>query len=459
MTKLNSFDSLYIFSKKQNLIFLALCNFIFVFCFFGGGEPQLNFNLGLMFISSMFLIFGLAINNSYYIISRVPVYVKYFLIAPIILPLIQLIPIPADILASFPGQELRFDVLHLVGKSTTWQPISLAPKETAYTAAMGIFFLGFLIACIAIERQKFDFLALSLVIMVAIGALIGALQSSGAYPFLKFYEHAHNNAATGFFANKNHMALILSVSLLITKNLIFEKKWKHSQILFFSFTIFVFVSVVSTNSRAGILLVIIAIIFTNSAYLNNISNKMIAILILPFVSFLYYVYSSNIFNKVYMRFSDLSIDGRWDFLINSTSMMRDFFIFGSGYGSFSSIYMTREGIDSVYPFYTNHLHNDFLQLFIEGGLLSLVILAFLAFLIYKAWRASSTSQSSRSAVQTGLSIIALFAIHSVVDYPLRRPAAIVYFCIGLAYLIRELISEEDLSPKPNTSIAKRLTAG
>lgn len=446
MTKVNLFRNIPNIIKKQNFVFLALCIFIISFSFFGGAEPQLNLNFGMMFLSSIFLIMALAINNSYSILSKTPIYVKYLLIAPVILPLIQLIPIPPDILANFPGQDLRFEVLNLVGKTTVWQPLSLAPKETAYTAAMSIFFFGFLTACIAVKPKEFDFLVLLLVIIAVIGTVVGALQSSGAYPFLKFYDHGHNNAVTGFFANKNHMALILSVSLVLSKTLLDRQEWKYSRFLFFSLTIFIFISVVATNSRAGILLVTIAIIITNFIYLKNISRKIFVIFGLLTGVLLYYVSSSTTFNVVYARFSDVSDDGRWDFLVNSTAMLRDFFIFGSGYGSFSRIYITRESIAAVSPFYTNHLHNDFLQTFIEGGLLSLVILVLLVFSIFKAWRASSKSPSSRVAARAGLSIIVLFAVHSIVDYPLRRPAAIVYFCIGLAYLIRELLPTEVLSP-------------
>lgn len=446
MTKSNFTDNSDIIQKKQNLVFFALCVFVSIFCFFGGAEPNLNFNLGLMFVSSVFLIFAIAVNNSYSIFSRTPSYVKYLFMAPIILPLIQLIPMPTDILANLPGQELRFEVLLLVGENLAWQPLTLAPKETAYTAAMSIFFIGFLIACIAVERSRFDFLVRLLVMIAIISAMVGALQSSGAYPFLKFYNHAHNNALTGFFANKNHMALILSVSLILSKNIIDKQKWKYSRFLFFAFTIFISISVIATNSRAGLFLVIIAIIITNYTFLKNIPKKIFSILLSGTSLLIYYISFSASFNVVYARFSDVSDDGRWSFLVNSTSMLRDFLFFGSGYGSFSSIYMIREGIGAVSPFYTNQLHNDFLQIIIEGGLLSLVALALLAFTIFKAWRASAKDASSRGAARTGLAIIVLFAAHSVVDYPLRRPAAIVYFCVGLAYLIRELLPKEGPSP-------------
>jgi O-antigen ligase len=459
MSKLSFFKDFNILPKKHNSIFFALCIFIFTFCCFGGAEPDLNFNLALMFISGVFLIFALAFSNFNGIFDRSPIYLKYLFAAPIVLPLIQLIPIPADILMHFPGQQLRFEVLNLVNGDLAWHPLSLAPKETAYTAAMSIFFVGFLIACTTVERRQFNFLVIAVIIIAVLGTLIGALQSSDAYPFLRFYEYAHKNAVIGFYANKNHMALTLSVSLLLSKTIFDQLKWKFSRFLFLAFTAFIFVSVIATNSRAGIALVIAAIIFTNYNYLKNIPIKILLLSSMFLAVVFYYILSSAAFNVVYTRFYDVGADGRWGFLVNSSTMLRDFLIFGSGYGSFSTVYMTREGIDAVSAFYTNQLHNDFLQIIIEGGLLALVTLALLVFSIFKAWRASSRSPSSRAAAQTGISVIILFAAHSVVDYPLRRPAAIVYFCIGLAYLIRELLSTEELSPKQRTSIAKRLTLG
>ena len=428
-----------IFGEKENIIFFALFIFVLTFCLFGGAEPNLNLNLLFMFVSSIFLIFAMTVSNCFATFSNLPFYVKSVVILPIILPLIQILPLPSEIWMNLPGHQLRSDVLRLVDKSTTWQPLSLTPTETAYTAAMGIFFSTFLVACIAISRKQFYYVVLAAVSIAVLGVIIGALQFSGAFPVLNFYANAHTNIIVGFFANKNHMALVLAVTLILTKMFFDDGNYRTSSFAFLLFTLFLTVAVLATNSRAGIALMILALIFTFSSNFRGTSKKIIVIVTIFLVLTFYYISYSPTYDLVYERFSDVDDDGRWDFLLNSTPLLREFFLFGSGYGSFSSVYITRESVDALSPAYTNHLHNDFLQLIIEGGVLGFSALVLLVFSVFKAWRVGRKSAASRDAAWFGLSIIILFAAHSIVDYPLRRPAALIYFGIALACLFRTVL--------------------
>lgn len=440
-----------IFKEKGDFLAFAVIFAAVIFSLFGGAEPNVNFNLGLIFFAGIILLYAAAINSIRTAFISLPLYVRLVIIAPVILPLLQLVPVPPELWTLLPGQQLRIEVLRLIGADRSWQPLSFTPAETAYTAAMGMFFSAFLLGLISTPRKQFDYVILAVTGVTFLGILVGALQFSGTFPALNFYENAHTNILVGFFANKNHMALVLAVTLIFSKRFFDKLKNKNRSSLYLVFSIFLVIAVVATNSRAGIALMCVALLLTYAPKLKGISKKITIVATVSIASIFYYISSSPTFDIVYRRFSDVGEDGRWDFLVNSTPLMRDFFLFGSGYGSFSSVYMTRENVEALSPVYTNHLHSDFLQLLIEGGLLGVLVLALLGFSIVKAWRAAANAGVSRDDVWVGLSTMVLFGLHSIVDYPMRRPAAIVYFCIGLACLLRVFLPVVETPAKRSRS--------
>jgi O-antigen ligase len=437
-------DQKYMSLTTENFLAGATVFFALIFTLFGGAEPNANFNLVLMFLSGLLLLSALMASELTTTFFRLPIYARMLIIAPFTLPLIQLIPLPSEVWTQLPGQQLRLEVLQLIGKGKSWQPLSLAPAETAYTAAMGIFFSTFLLSLTAISSKHLKNVMLAVVVVAIVGSLIGAFQFSGAFSALNFYENAHTNMLVGFFANKNHMALILAVTLILSSQFFELMSNKNRFIFKILFAIFIVIAVVATNSRAGIALTCVALLLVFAPILKGISKNILVIATVFFTATFYYISSSPTFDIVYSRFSDVGQDVRWDFLVNSTGLMREFFLLGSGYGSFSSVYMTRESVEALSPFYTNHLHSDYLQLLIEGGLLGSLTLILLGFSIFKAWRLAAKNQASPQMIWIGLSTIVLFGLHSFVDYPMRRPAALVYFCIGLACLFRGLLPAVEL---------------
>jgi O-antigen ligase len=431
-------------ATKGNILTGATLLFALTVSLFGGAEPNANFNLLLMFLAGIALIIALMASDLSSTFFRLPIFVRMLIVAPFTLPLIQLIPLPSDVWTLLPGQQLRLEVLQLIGKDKTWQPLSLAPTETAYSAAMGIFFSAFLVALIAISFKHLKYVILVAITVTILGTFIGALQFSGAFSALNFYENAHTNMLVGFFANKNHMALILVVTLIMSKMFFDNMKSKNSSIMYLLFAIFIVIAIVATNSRAGIALLSVALLMVFAPRFKGLSRNIFVIGAMLVASTFYYISSSPTFDIVYRRFSDVGEDVRWDFLVNSTALIREFFLFGSGYGSFSSVYMTRERVEALSPVYTNHLHSDYLQLLIEGGLLGLLALVLLGFVIFKAWCIAAKNDGFRQLIWIGLSTVVLFGLHSIVDYPMRRPAALVYFSIGLACMFRVFLPIAEL---------------
>ena len=90
-----------------------------------------------------------------------------------------------------------------------------------------------------------------------------------------------------------------------------------------------------------------------------------------------------------------------------------------------------EPVELVAPAYFNHAHNDYLEVWLESGLMgAAAIIAMVAWFLSATWRAWRPGNSS---VARGASIgVLALATVSWVDYPLRTESLAVLFAFLLA---------------------------
>jgi hypothetical protein len=112
---------------------------------------------------------------------------------------------------------------------------------------------------------------------------------------------------------------------------------------------------------------------------------------------------------------------RREFLQSSLAMIRDRPWMGFGLGTWSTAYPRYALFDN--GLFANQAHNDWAQWTVEGGA---------PFLLFMLWIAA---RSSASAVRSlwGIGVVAVFA-HSLIDYPLGRPALAGFFFVFLGVI-------------------------
>ena len=127
-------------------------------------------------------------------------------------------------------------------------------------------------------------------------------------------------------------------------------------------------------------------------------------------------------------------------------MAGDFLPWGSGFGSFDTVFFQYEPRDALSTMYLNHAHNDWLQFVIEGGLPAALLLC--AAGVWFAVRAAALWRGRRQVnapLRLGmLAVIVLVAVASAVDYPLRVPVMMVLAAFSAALLV----DEETVAPIP-----------
>ena len=185
-----------------------------------------------------------------------------------------------------------------------------------------------------------------------------------------------------------------------------------------------YASVVVSASRAGMVLVsaeILAIfLLAPRRHHTSIRNRL---LMLALVTGLALLFTAVVgWDTLWHRF--LQSDPyavRREFLQSSLAMIRDRPWMGFGLGTWSTAYPAYALFDN--GLFANQAHNDWAQWTVEGGA---------PFLLFMLWIAVRSVASAVRALW-GIGVVAVFA-HSLIDYPLGRPALAGFFFVFLGVI-------------------------
>ena len=133
-------------------------------------------------------------------------------------------------------------------------------------------------------------------------------------------------------------------------------------------------------------------------------------------------------------------DGRVMFTLKTLRLALGNLPFGSGMGSFQSVYSMNETPQQmILNTYLNRAHNDLAEILLETGVLGVALLA--VFLLWYArrsiliWTRPMTGATPLDAAiaKSATLVILITALHSLLDYPLRTGAimAMVAMSVGL----------------------------
>ncbi|HET7377259.1 MAG TPA: O-antigen ligase family protein [Anaerolineae bacterium] len=131
--------------------------------------------------------------------------------------------------------------------------------------------------------------------------------------------------------------------------------------------------------------------------------------------------------------------------------------FGSGFGTFVPVFeqFAPRTLLLDQNRYVNHAHNDWLELWLTGGVIAIVLavgfLAWLAASTFRLWRRGEPEARvlDLALAQAASIVIVLLLVHSALDYPLRTAAISVLFAIACGYLIprRKIENSAEASAK------------
>lgn len=384
----------------------------------------------------------------------------------------QLIPLPPQVWQSLPGRDIIRDIDNVAALGEVWRPLSLDPPSTWNALYAMLLPLAVLVLGAQLTPQESARLIPLILIMAGASAFMGVLQllSHPEGP-LYFYAITNNGSAVGLFANRNHQALLLALTLplLAFARSCGAKDNRSLDILAIAGGLTLMPLILVTGSRAGMIVATMALcsipLLLRRNQVTVSQNRPDRVrptrlrfrwtMVLPVLLGLGLIGSTI----------GLGRGVSWDRIIETRAedelrsaiiptvldMAKEYFPFGTGAGSFERVYQMHEPDRLLSPIYMQQAHNDWLDLFVTGSmagalLLSLAIIAFVyrCFLLLSR-RAERLDEWRLSAL--GLILMGLIAVASLVDYPLRVPSLACLFALAALWANGEqtLITKSDLT--------------
>ncbi len=375
----------------------------------------------------------------------------WLVLLALVVVLLQLIPLPAGAWAQLGPRHVIAEGYAVLGIRAPNLPLSVAPYDTISALLCVIPPVAMLAAVLRLGCRPL-LLVLALVAGTSAGILLGALQVSSpdalSSPWY-LYEETNWGLATGFFANANHMADLLVITLPFLAALLARagrsgrnvQRYSAAVALVGGTALVIAVGIALNGSLAGYGLAVPVVLASAMIMLPARSGAfralaaLAAILLIVAVGWLATTPLSS--EAAFRASAQTSVQSREQILRTSMKAAGDFMPLGSGIGSFQRVYALYEDHDRLDPTtYVNHAHNDYVELALETGVPGLIVLAlFFAWWIPRAWRAwrpVPPDPYMRAASVASAAIL----IHSLVDFPLRTAAIGACFAMCLALLVR-----------------------
>jgi len=433
-----------LFKRARLGIFLVLCTI-----FGGTSQNILDYKL-ILYIASILIIGWVLTDGTRKPLSRLNVVPMWILGAFCAIYGLYLIPLPPEIWTSLPGRSIVKEGFDILSLPLPYLPASLTPEMSFLSMLHLLPSLAVLMITLLCGRQAELKWAFYAVLGLAVGTIIlGLLQLLRGGSDFYIYVYSHFGLAAGFFSNANHQASFLVMVLPFAVFMALPTRSTSSLNILFpqqtaigiSLIVLIMVGVVLTGSIAGYMLAFIT--FISSAFVmsrgRRINYSMVIACVAVFSGALLFDFLvlGNYTQEFIGEFEARHGTSRAVMFETSIETGKAYFPFGAGPGSFEAVYQLHEDKAALWRKFANNAHNDYIQLFLEFGILGIVVCAAALGVLARLFYRYVVRAPKKGKLIYGLCTISLLAVafHSLADYPLRTPAVSVLamFLVGVIW--------------------------
>ena len=365
----------------------------------------------------------------------------------LIVLVLQFAPMPPSLWSALPGRGELLEMYAQSGVSPPWASLALRPGEAARSALAVLPGIALFLAVIGLDSNQRQKLVYIVIGAALVNMPLGMLQVLGGQESpLYFFDVTNLGSAVGVFANRNHYAAFFFCALPFVAAVFAGRKQISGAPLWMLGALMAFVMILGlsiSGSRSALILGAAAIaasaLFVARTEIREMMRGRLALVGAGLAVVLVIPLSLGVgLLAILKRFEaqDLAGDGRVTFAKVTLDAIAAFFPFGAGLGSFQQIYQLREPVTAVIEPIVNHAHNDWLEVALELGLPGLALgVAFMAWVALTVMRTIWLTDLDGRLARAALVAIALLAVHSIWDYPLRTIAlsAVFGLCCGLTF--------------------------
>ncbi len=374
-------------------------------------------------------------------------------LALISLCLLQLLPLPPTWWTWLGGRGELLDEWRVAEVAAGWHALSLDPDATLRAALAWLPPLAVGLLCLGLPRAQQVRLLQGILLIALASAVLGLAQLAGG-PDSPLRWHAVTNAqgAVGPFANRNHLASLLVLSLPLAAAQMInagarivagERRPRRTAALMVGIVagVLLLLALAMVRSRAGVVLAAIAAVATAAMLWRRHEDSderprrgAKRWLALTGVAGLVLAIQFGFWGLLQRFEADPMDDLRWTITRNTLAAAEHFGGFGAGIGGFVAAYQSVEPDADRQSVLINRAHNDWAEWWLEGGWpLVLLIAAGLALLAWRsitAWQRRGDNAVWQRAAVIGLWLLLL---HSFGDYPMRTTAVTAVAAVLLAH--------------------------
>lgn len=384
------------------------------------------------------------------------------LAAAVLVPLVQLIPLPFGVWSELPGRGPAVSALQLAGLGQPAAPLSLDPFATTRAALSLLVPISIFLGVYALEPRDRRNLLLIVALVASLSALLGIVQAlNPGQRWLYLWPKAIFTSASGLLANRNHQADFLIAGLLCLSYWLAQKgsgraakPWYRQPLVALLPVIILGLAV--CGSRAGYALALVALayaaggLFKRPALQIWVLRLFVAALVLAALVALFDPFGARGAIGSLLSGRETRVDALPDLLF----ALQSYYPVGSGLGTFDAVFRGVESLDLVSNVYLNRAHNEYIEVLIEAGLPGILVMAaVLIWLLIRWWQVGTVRDTSpyRALQRLAAIMLFVFAAHSVVDYPLRSLSL-----AALAGLFAAILTPD---PRADAALVRRRTWG
>ena len=365
------------------------------------------------------------------------------LVAAVLLCVAQLVPLPPGVWRALPGRAAFTDTL--MSPPGLWRPWSLVPGGTWNALFSLVVPLAVLVLATGIREEHKRWVPDAVLAVIGLSLLVGLLQFTGAQ-VLNPLVNGTPGTVDGLFANRNHFALLLAIGLLIAP------VWgvgggSPSRVrapIALGLVVLLVLTILASGSRAGMAVGLIALVLGLAMSRRGVKSALrryprwampaigIGIVATLAIFVLASVAADRAVSIDRLIGQDAEADLRARALPTVLAIIRAYFPFGSGLGSFDPIFRLHEPFALLEPVYFNHAHDDFLEIVLTTGLPGLMLL--LAAICWWAWGSVAAWRGDALLPKIGSATLLLIMLASIVDYPARTPIIMAMATIAAIWL-------------------------
>ncbi|XUU61097.1 O-antigen ligase family protein [Erythrobacter sp. HA6-11] len=415
----------------------------------GGGVAYGLNNLAVQLVALAILAFNRAAFFAFW--NQAPISLRSLVGVSLALPLLHLIPLPFDWIASLSGRD------HLIATSRLLEienaaPLSMAPHRTIIAASALIVPLTILTLGWSLNREDLKSLVLAVIGISLFVVALGFAQVLSGDQLLLFYpENLMPNVLFGTFANRNSAGLFCVTMLGFAIIPPWHRLSRVLQIARWSIAALLLLAVFLTQSRTAIVLALIPLGMMGMRLLVQFADgrskgrlkffrpvwlasgaAVLATLLVAGLA----ASSSGRIETVIDRFQQ-SGDARTYLWSDALYSAGRYWPVGAGMGAFDEVFQSDEALENLTLKTAGRAHIDYLELAIEGGLPAILLL--LSWFAYCLWVTLSARHSaSRWNAWSGSAVLAIIAFQSVTDYPMRNLTMLAVAALALLLMLQRL---------------------